>query len=176
MLDKLIDVLVSIVHWFKFWAVCGAEYRGVMCRFGHPVRPLRPGWNWKFPFVEREALADVRVWADVLPAQSLRTKDGVTMVVRLMVSHQVVDPQAFLFKVYDTNNNFQDLAAGQLGSAVMAATAAEIYDGTVLKKVRRKVVNAAKAWGLEIHNVQFVDCVEAPAARLFGVGGPHDPA
>lgn len=170
MFDKLIDVLVSVIHWFKFWAVCGRQYRGVVCRFDHPVRVLKPGFNWKWPIIERASLADVRVWADVLPAQSLRTRDGVTMVVRLMVSHEVVDPETFLFKVYDANNNIQDVAAGQLGSAVMVATAAEVYDGTVLRKVRRKVVAAAKAWGLEIHNVQFVDCVEAPAARLFGVG------
>lgn len=174
MFDKLIDVLLSFIHLFRFWAVCGRQYEGVICRFDHPVRTLKPGWNWKWPLIERESLADVRVWADVLPAQSLRTTDGVVMVVRLMVSHEVVDPETFLFKVYDANNNIQDVAAGQLGSAVMNATAAEVYDGTVLKKVRRKVVTAAKAWGLEIHNVQFVDCVEAPAARLFGVG--HDPA
>ncbi len=173
MLDKLVEVVISVIHWFRFWAVCGAEYRGVMCRFGLPVRDLRPGWNWKWPAIEEARLADVRVWADVLPAQSLRTTDGVTMVVRLMVSHAVVDPRAFLFRVFDSNNNFQDVAAGQLGSAVMAATASQVYDGTVLRKVRRKVVTAAKAWGLEVLNVQFVDAVEAPAARIFGIGGPH---
>lgn len=174
MLDKLIEVLVSVVHWFRFWAVCGAESQGCMTRFGLPVRDLKPGFNWKWPFIEAAVLADVRVWADVLPPQSLRTADGVTMVVRLMVSHQVVDARTFSFKVFDSNNNFQDIAAGQLGSAVMAATAAEVYDGTVLRKVRRKVVNAAKAWGLEVHNVQFVDCIEAPAVRVFGV--KDDPA
>lgn len=177
MLDKLVETIISVVHWFRFWAICGAEYRGVMCRFGHPVRDLRPGWNWKLPLgVESAALADVRVWADVLPAQSLRTTDGVTLVVCLMVSHQVVDPKAFLFQVFDSNNNFQDVAAGQLGAAVMSATAAEVYDGTVLRKVRRKVVTAAKAWGLVVHNVQFTSCAEAPAFRLFGIpgGGPHE--
>jgi|SRR6185503_20260806 len=176
MFDKLIDVLISVIHWFKFWCVCGLEHSGVIIRFGHPVRDLKPGFNLMWPFVEDAVKADVRVWADVLPAQSLRTSDGVTLVVRLMVSHAVVDPRTFAFKVYDANNNIQDVAAGQLGSAVMSATAAEVFDGTVLKKVRRKVVTAAKAWGLEIHNVQFVDCVEAPAFRAFGIsGGSHDP-
>jgi regulator of protease activity HflC (stomatin/prohibitin superfamily) len=168
--DKLIDLLVSVLHWFRFWAICGAEHEGCVTRFGHPVRDLKPGLNFIWPFVEDAVKADVRVWADVLPAQSLRTKDGVTMVVRLMVSHAVVDARTFAFKVFDANNNIQDVAAGELGSAVMAATAAEVYDGTVLKKVRRKVVTAAKAWGLEIHNVRFVDAVEAPAVRLFGAG------
>lgn len=178
MFDKLIDVLISVLHWFRPWAICGAEYRGVVTRFGHPVRDLRPGWNWMWPFIEGTNKADVRVWADVLPAQSLRTSDGVTMVLRLMVSHHVVDPRTFLFAVFDANNNVQDVAAGELGAAVMHSTAAEIYDGTVLRKVRRKVVTAAKAWGLEIHNVRFVDCVEAPAFRAFGIGSGagHDAA
>jgi regulator of protease activity HflC (stomatin/prohibitin superfamily) len=169
MFDKLIDVLISIIHWFRPWVVCGAEYRGVVTRFGHPVRDLKPGFNFVWPFIESAAKADIRVWADVLPAQSLRTSDGVTMVLRLMVSHAVTDPRIFLYVVFDANNNVQDVAAGQLGSAVMAATAEEVYNGTVLRKVRRRVVTAAKAWGLEIHNVQFVDCIEAPAIRVFGV-------
>jgi len=173
--DKLIDTLLSVLHWFKFWAVCGAEHEGVVTRFGHPVRDLRPGFNFIWPCVEAAAKADVRVWADVLPAQSLRTSDGVVMVVRLMVSHQVVDARTFLYKVFDANNNIQDVAAGALGSTVLASTAAEVYDGTVLKKVRRKVVASAKAWGLEIHNVQFVDAVDAPAYRVFGVE-KNDPA
>ncbi len=171
MFDKLIDTLIGIIHWFKFWVICGLEHKGVVCRFGHPVRDLKPGWNWTLPCIETSVRADVRVWADVLPAQSLRTVDGVTLVVRLMVSHSVVDARTFSFVVYDANNNIQDVAAGELGTAVMASTAAQVFDGSVLRKVRRKVITAAKAWGLQIHNVRFVDCVEAPAARVFGIGG-----
>jgi regulator of protease activity HflC (stomatin/prohibitin superfamily) len=169
MFDKLIDVLISIIHWFRPWVICAQENAGFIRRFGLPVRDLKPGWNWVWPFVESSSLADMRVWADILPSQSLRTKDGVDMVVRLMVSHSVRDPRVFILKVYDANNNIQDVAAGQLGQAVMAATADEVRDGTVLRKVRRKIVTAAGPWGMTIHNVQFVDCAPAGSLRLFGV-------
>jgi len=168
--DKLIDVLVSVVHWFKFWAICDAEHAGFVRKFGQPVRDLRPGYNWLWPSIERAELVDMRVWADVLPPQSLRTLDGVDLVVQLMVSHRVSDPRKFALTVYDAHNNLQDLAAGELGAGVMAATAEEVYTGVVLKKVRKKVVSAAKAWGLSVVNVQLTDCCPAPAYRVFGVG------
>src|SRR3972149_5106880 len=112
MFDKLIDVLISVIHWFRPWSICGAEHRGIVTRFGLPVRDLKPGFNLLWPFIEGVVKADIRVWADVLPAQSLQTKDGVTMVVRIMVSHSVCDPRMFAFAVFDANNNIQDVAAG----------------------------------------------------------------
>lgn len=169
MFDKLIDLFISVLHWFKFWVICDAEQSGFIRRFGQPVRDMKPGFNLRWPIIERGEWADMRIWADVLPPQSLRTKDGVDLVVRLMVSHSVCDVRTFALKVFDANNNIQDVAAGQLGQAIASATAAEVDDGTVLRKVRRKVVNAAKAWGLTIHNVQFVDCSRAPSLRVFGV-------
>lgn len=169
MFDKLIDVLVGVIHWFRPWVICHAEHAGFIRRFGLPVRDLKPGWNWVWPCIESATQADMRVWADVLPAQSLRTRDGTDYVIKLMVSHSVKDVRTFALNVYDANNNIQDVAAGQLGAAVMAATAEQVTSGEVLRKVRRKIITAAKAWGMEIHNVQFVDCSPAPSVRLFGV-------
>jgi regulator of protease activity HflC (stomatin/prohibitin superfamily) len=167
--DKLIELLVGVIHWFKPWVICAAEEAGFVRRFGLPVRDLKPGWNWLIPCIESSTRADMRVWADVLPAQSLRTSDGVDFVISLMVSHSVKAPRTFCLNVYDANNNIQDVAAGQLGCAVMAAAASDVASGAVLRQVRRKIVSAAKAWGMEIHNVQFVNCAQAPSVRLFGV-------
>lgn len=173
MFDKLVDFLLSILHWFRFWCVCGAEFGGFVRRFGLPVRDLKPGLNFLLPFgIETATLSDLRTWADVLPAQSLRTRDGVDLVVQLMVSHYVADPRAFELNVYDANNNIQDVAAGELGAAVMAAHSDAVYNGEVLKKVRKKVVAAAKDWGLSVVNVRFTDCVRAPAYRIFGASFP----
>lgn len=169
MFDKLIDVILSVLHWFQFWTICNTEHRGFIRRFGVPVRDLHPGWNWVLPCVETSTHVDMRLWADVLPAQSLRTKDGVDFVVKLMVSHQVLDPRVFTLAVYDANNNIQDVAAGHLGSVFARSTAEDVYSGAVLRKVRAAVVRAAVGWGLTIHKVQFVDCSPAPSYRLFGV-------
>lgn len=171
MFDKLIDFVISILHLFRFWQLCPTEYAGFVRRFGVPARDLRPGFNFVWPFgVETCTLVDMRMWADVLPAQSLRTVDGVDLVIKLMVSHQVKDPRTFVLAVFDANNNIQDVAAGQLGTIVSRSTIADLESGKVIRKVRAAVVTAAHQWGLSINKVQFVDCSRAPSFRLFGVG------
>jgi regulator of protease activity HflC (stomatin/prohibitin superfamily) len=111
---------------------------------------------------------DLRLWADVLPPQSLRTSDGVEFVVRMMVSYQIVDPRTAVLKCYDPANNVLDVAAGALGAAVAKSVAADIDSGKVLRKVRSALTTAAKHWGIEIQRVQFADCTRATSHRLFG--------
>lgn len=170
MLDKLVDFVLSFLHLFRFWVICPTEYRGFIRRFGVPVRDLKPGWNWRLPFgVHEGTLVDMRVWADVLQPQSLRTRDGKTLVIRLLVSHQVCDPRTYVLTVYDAANNLMDLAAGLLGQVVLTNDSADVLSGAVLKKLDTKVVRAAKKWGITVNRVAFVDIAEAPAFRLFGV-------
>lgn len=169
MLDKLVDLLVSFLHLFRFWAICPAEYQGFVRRFGLPVRDLKPGFNFVWPTIEAATLVDMRVWAEVLAPQSLRTQDGKTLVIRLLVSHQVLDPRAFTLTVFEAQNNLMDLAAGLLGQVVLANDADAVLSGRVLKQLDRKVALAAKKWGISVNRVAFVDLAEAPAFRLFGV-------
>lgn len=172
MFDKLFDFVLSILDWFRFWSVMPVEHAGFVRRFGVPVRDLEPGLNFILPFnIETTSTVEMRQWSDVLPPQSLRTKDGVAMVVRLMVAYRVSDPRTFVLEVFDATNNIQDLAMGSLGSAVVRAKASEVYSGAVLEKVRDRVTRAAKKWGMEVLKVQLTDAAEAPSYRLFGMKG-----
>lgn len=169
MLDKLIDFLIQFLDLFRFWSVLPPEQAGFVRRFGLPVRDLRPGLNFLWPFnIETTTRVDMRLWADVLPAQSLRTSDGVEFVVRMMVSYQCNDPRQFILNCYDASNNVLDVAAGALGAAFGRAEAADVDSGKVLRKVRSALSTAAKHWGIEIHRVQFADCTRASSYRLFG--------
>jgi regulator of protease activity HflC (stomatin/prohibitin superfamily) len=169
MFDKLFDFLVTFLDLFRFWSILPPEQAGFVRRFGLPVRDLRPGLNFLWPFnIETTSRADMRLWADVLPAQSLRTADGVEFVVRMMVSYQVEDPRKTILCCYDAGNNVLDVAAGALGSAFTKATAADVDSGKVLRKVRGALTTAAKHWGITIHRVQFADCTRASSFRLFG--------
>lgn len=169
MFDKIFDFLVSIAKLFQFWTVCAAEYAGFIRRFGVPVRDLKPGWNWMWPlWIETSTHVDMRQWSDVLPAQSLRTKDGADLVVRMMVAYHVEQPREFVLNVFDATNNVQDLAAGALASAVVKAKAADVYSGDVLDRVRERVKTAARKWGIEVVKVQLTDVVAAPTYRLIG--------
>jgi regulator of protease activity HflC (stomatin/prohibitin superfamily) len=169
MLDKLLDFLIQFLDLFRFWSIMPPEQAGFVRRFGLPVRDLRHGLNWLWPFnIETTTRVDMRLWADVLPPQSLRTSDGVEYVVRLMVSYQVEDPRRFILECYDASNNVLDIAAGALGAAVAKATAEDVDSGKVLRRVRTALTTAAKHWGVEVHRVQFADCTRASSYRLFG--------
>jgi regulator of protease activity HflC (stomatin/prohibitin superfamily) len=169
LLDKLIDFLISVLDLFRFWSLLPPEQAGFVRRFGLPVRDLKPGLNFLWPFnVETTTKVDMRLWADVLPAQSLRTADGVEFVVRLMVSYQVQDPRKMVLECYDAGNNVLDIAAGALGTAISRAVAEDVDSGKVLRKVRSALTTAAKGWGIQVHRVQFADCTRASSHRLFG--------
>lgn len=169
MFDKLFEFLFSILHLFKFWTICPTEHAGFVRRFGVHVRDLHPGWNWVVPFwVETTVQLDTRLWADVLPAQSLRTTDGVLFVVRMMVTHHVVSARAAWYGSFDGTNTVHDLAAGALGAAFLKSSAEDVYSGRVLRKVRSAVAHATKTLGIEVIRLQFADCAPAPAYRLFG--------
>lgn len=169
MFDKLFDFVITFLDLFRFWSVLPTEQAGFVRRFGLPVRDLRPGLNFLWPFnVETTSRVDLRLWADVLPAQSLRTADGVEFVIRMMVSYQIVDARTAVLLVYDPSNNVLDVAAGALGAAVAKSVAADIDSGKVLRKVRTALTSAAKSWGIEIQRVQFADCTRASSFRLFG--------
>lgn len=169
MLDRLIEFLISVIDLFRFWSVLPPEQAGFVRRFGLPVRDLHPGLNFLWPFnIETTTRVDMRLWADVLPAQSLRTVDGVEFVVRMMVSYQVCDPRKMVLECYDSANNVLDIAAGALGTAIGRAPAEDVDSGKVLRKVRSALTIAAKHWGIEIHRVQFADCTRASSHRLFG--------
>jgi regulator of protease activity HflC (stomatin/prohibitin superfamily) len=167
--DKLFDFVIQFLDLFRFWTTLPPEQAGFVRRFGLPVRDLAPGLNFLAPLnIETTTKVDMRLWADVLPAQSLRTADGVEFVVRLMVSYQVIDPRTMVLKCYDASNNILDIAAGALGAAVAKSVAADIDSGKVLRKVRSALTTAGKQWGVTIHRVQFADCTRAASVRLFG--------
>jgi regulator of protease activity HflC (stomatin/prohibitin superfamily) len=171
-LDKLIDFLISFIDLFRFWSILPPEQAGFVRRFGLPVRDLKPGLNFLWPFnIETTTRADMRQWSDVLPPQSLRTKDGVDVVVRLMVAYQVSNPRTFVLEVFDATNNIQDLAMGTLGSAVTRARSVDVFSGAVLTKVSDRITRAAKKWGIDVLKVQLTDATAAPSYRLFGMKG-----
>ncbi len=169
MFDRIIEFLLQFLDLFRFWSISRQEYEGFVRRFGQFLRPTTPGLNWVLPFnIDTVVYLDTRLWADILPAQSLRTTDGVLFVVRMLVTHRVVDVRAAYYGAFDPTNTIHDLAAGALGAAFMKSTAEDVYSGKVLRKVRASVAHSTKALGLEVIRLQFADCAPAPAYRLFG--------
>lgn len=149
------------------WVVCDAEQVGFVRRLGVPRRKLAPGLNWKWPVLECGELEDARPYSYILDPQSVRSADGVDLVVRISVTCHVVDAQKYFLNVYDGRANIQDMACGELAQAVQRAKSRDVLSGKVLDGVLRSAQRTARRWGMRIDDLKFVDASTAPSVRLW---------
>jgi regulator of protease activity HflC (stomatin/prohibitin superfamily) len=167
MIKQILDFLLQFWTYLRFWDVLDQENVGVVRRLGVLVRDMKPGVNWRWPIIESSVIFNAQWGALVLDPQSLRTKDGVMLVLRLKIGYQVTDARAHALGMFDAANNIQDVAAGELGEAVQQLDAADVYSGKVLQRVTRRVKAQAKKWGMDVGDAQFIDAAPARSLRLW---------
>jgi regulator of protease activity HflC (stomatin/prohibitin superfamily) len=164
------QILAFLLESWRFlicWAILDQEHRGFIRRLGRPHRRMRPGWNWKWPVLERAETEDGRAYAYLLDPQSLQTGDQRAVVLRLSVTCRVVNVQKYVLSVYDGRTNIQDVAAGELGDVVAASDLGEVLSGEILPEVLRRVRAVAKKWGMAVDSVKFVDAAQTRSLRLW---------
>lgn len=167
MIERLLAFLQTFGAWLAFWAVVHQEQVAFIRRLGRHSRELTPGYHWKWPVIEVAETEDGRAFPYVLDPQSLRTRDGVSLIVQLTVTVQVVDVRQYFAKVFDGRKEIQDVAAAELGRAVRKLDAAEVYGDKALQQVSRRIRAAAKEWGMQVSDVEFISCVPARSYRLW---------
>ena len=167
MFDKLIDVLLQWAGFFIPFVVIDEFERGVVLRFGRPVRDLGPGFHWIIPFQVDRVMADNVVPRTInLGSQSLTTKDGKAVVVAGVVTAQIRDVRKALLEVEGVDDACIDSSYGAIGALVASHTWEEVQHedfSDVLTKACRK-----QAWrfGIEIQKVQLSDLTLARTYRL----------
>lgn len=149
------------------WVVLNAEQVGFIRHLGIPRRQLKPGLTWKWPVIQTAEVEDGRAYPQILDPQSLRTLDGVQVVVRISVTCRVVDAQKYFLNVYDGRSNIQDAAGGELSDVVQSNTAEDVQSGAVLKPILKRVRAVAAKWGMRVDAVKFIDASESTSYRLW---------
>ncbi len=89
--SKILDLIVAFWAAIRCWEILPAEEIGFVRRFGKPARALKIGWNWRWPLIEGAESVNGQEGVYVLDPQSLRTSDGIEVVVRVSVTFRVVD-------------------------------------------------------------------------------------
>lgn len=165
-IKQFVDLCVEFWRHFAFWSVLNQEDIGFIRRLGRMHRKMRPGWNWRWPFIERAETVDARTSACICDPQSLRTADGVLLVLRLKVSYAVADARKYFLKVFEPGNNIQDVASGELAALVRNVTAEDLYTGKAVSHIAERVKAAGRRWGVRVFDVELVDCAPARTYRL----------
>lgn len=171
MFDKLVDLLVQFVDLFKFVRFVYPWQRGIVLRLGNYARTVEPGWRFVAPFhIEQLMTEHVVVTTTNLPAQSLTTEDGVSVVVGAVVTWHCADVKKLLLEVEGRFEAVADTVLGVVASCVAGTTWDGLTSEAFLRRVTRLARVRAKRYGIAIDEVAFSDLARCRSLRLFGGG------
>ena len=167
MLDRLIDFLLQFLEQALFFKVINQTDQGLRLRFGKFKEQLEPGFHWKVPFVD-EILSHTVLWTTYsTPAQSLTTKDGKDVVIKMIIKYRVVDIKTFLLEVWDAIDAISDMTQGIGFDIVKGKTWEDLQNEDLKKEITKKARTEAKRWGIEIETVTLSDLAKIRSIRLL---------
>lgn len=106
-----------------------------------------------------------------LRSQSVRSKDGHSLVVSGAIQYSIKDINKAVFNVQDVDKSLETLALGIILEFVKNRTVEECQDIVALKKeILRGIKDAAQGWGLKIERVYITDLDKARNYRLLTNG------
>ena len=148
------------------------EYRGgIILRLGKFNRTVKPGLNWKIPFIE-EILERIIVTRTLnLPGQSLVTKDNKTIVISTILRYSIWNIKKYLLNVYDADSAIIDTSLGVIKNYILS------WDYNNIKEEPRRLENLISSsigltlvnWGIKLEGnmVTIVDFQPTRSLRLF---------
>ncbi len=164
---KLVDLVIAWWHALTCWTILQQEDVGFIRRFGKFARKLHPGFNWRWPLIEKAEAICGQDTVYTLDPQSLRTVDGVELVVRASVMFRVVDAKRFHLEAWGALGNIRELVAGEISAAVRAALVADVHSGVALKAALIGAREQATKWGIKIIRIRYPDLTKTRSLRLW---------
>jgi len=166
--EKLFEFLLTVLGTFQCWVVLMPYERGVLVRLGTFTRTLDPGPHWTWPlYVDRVERANVVPTTANLMAQSLQTKDGVGIVVSVVLTYAIRDIQKMLLEVEEAADVLADSTYALVSVAIRGATVDEVFHPDFSSKVFKEIRKAAFRWGIEVQTIGFADLAKARSLRLW---------
>lgn len=167
MLDKLVEFLVSIIRLFQFFAVVPEFAGGVILRLGTFNR-IAKRFNWVWPFNIEEVLSTSVVTETMtIGPQSLTTKDGVSVVISIVITFFVSEVKTLLLHIEGAGQVIEDSAYGVVSDFVLKHTWADLIEedipGRIVIPIRRK----AKKYGVSVETAEIIDFTRSKSYRMM---------
>jgi regulator of protease activity HflC (stomatin/prohibitin superfamily) len=169
MFDKLVDLFIQFLKFFKFTAIIKAYQTGIRLRLGKFHAVLYPGLHFYLPFFIDEILQDNTVIETMrLKPQSVTTTDGTSVIASAVVTFRIEDIKAFFLEIENRNHAIEDVACGAMATFMMKHSweelvAMEDINNELAKTVRRQ----AKKYGVDVITMQLVDFTKSPSVRVI---------
>lgn len=158
-------ILIIVVFLAAMSLVVINEYeRGVVFRFGHVVKTLTPGLNFRIPFgIDIVHKIDLRTRTINVPQQEIITKDNISIKVDAIVYFHIDDPVLVVTKVVDYTSSTTKLGQTTLRSVLGQHEMDEILTSKdninlILKEMLSETMSS---WGIVITAVEL-SSIEIP--------------
>lgn len=170
-IEKLIDLFVQFLEFFRFASIIRHYEAGVHLRWGRFYRVVQPGLRFQFPgYVDDILTENIKPCARPLGLQSLLTKDGKTVTLNTVITHYIADIQTAILEVENVHQAILDSCAGEIGRLVMTSTFDQIVHEDFPNKLGIACRRRAKKYGIHIEEVQIMELTPARALRLLQDG------
>jgi len=177
MLDKLIDIFLTIVEAFYFLVVVDEYQEGVMLRFGKYHRMLYPGLRWRIPFyIEVPIVTSVVPDTQKLATQIFTLQDGTNIAITPVLTYRVHNTKKALLEVETAESSLHDATAGAIRKLLTPHDFGDLQSPEKCAQIELEVAKAIRSdafkWGYEVIRVQFPDLVKLDVVyQRFGCSG-----
>jgi regulator of protease activity HflC (stomatin/prohibitin superfamily) len=154
--------------------LCRVTHRGLKFKRGGKVRVIEPGLYWWWPCVtEVVTMPVVRQSVDI-PAQTLTTKDGYSILISMTLVYEITDVEKALAQSYDVDDTiteFGGTAAVQVVTSRKFDEVREALSTVVPKELKRRCQKALYPFGVKVIMARLTDFAECTVIRNVGDGG-----
>lgn len=170
-MDAFWTWLSGIADRLMFWRVIQPDEGGVRTTCGRWPKVLKAGIHWVAPIIGEMRVIPVKEQVLDIRTQSLRTKDGVSVVVGVTVAYEVLDTYRAAYEVQDWDQSLSNEILSVVGREIRSRTIDQCVGeelSTAICKELRKVATAN--WGLKIIRVGVSDFDKCRSLRIMGIG------
>ncbi len=145
--------------------------RAVIYRFGKVNRVGGPGWAFVIPFIESNAIVDLRTRTLDVPKQDVVTSDGIELVVDAVIYIKVKkDKQSVvnsIIEVKDFKEASKLFVISSIRDIVGSMTLSDVISNIEIinAQVKENLERISKEWGLAVESVEIKD-VQIPKTVL----------
>jgi hypothetical protein len=157
MLDRLIDILLSVWNSFRPVIFILQFQKGVILRAGKYRRSLEPGWYFRIPFIDDYYTENVMYDTFCTNVITVTTSDNKTISIAGEFDLRIDNIYKNLVLTNDWRSNLMDVARGIISDTLRNHTWEEACSNYVKNKIQAKIQKRAIEMGILISNFNFTD-------------------
>lgn len=158
MFDKLIDILLEFISFFKFWRVIPINKMGVKIRLGKNPKELKPGLHFIFPF-EIDNVKTCIVKTEWLSTHAIHitTKDFKTITVAPVLAYRIIDPIKWLYEANNAADNLHDITRLYTSDILTGCDWVDCVRRPVWTIIKNKIKDNTSTLGVIIEDYGLID-------------------